>query len=430
MRKWLKILLSVLAAVLALVILAGAGLMWYDRNVDRSGWECRDGKYYYKDFYGSYISGWTKIGQGRYYFDPQDQSMVTYWQTIDGSRYYFSGDGTMDTGFWEIDGERYYFREDGTMATEWLAHESGTYYFDADGKMLTSWQEIDGKRYHFRDSGIMDTGLTDLDGFHYRFLEDGSLYTGWDVLREELVYYLPEGPRAVEWQEIDGKRYYFGLDGVMQTGWLIQGEYRYYLQEDGSAATSPTVIGGETYYFSPSGIHVVLVNEKNPVPGYYTMTLKTVVDWNQVSTVCYDALTRMLADMAAAGIEVTFNSAYRTVAQQKEILETRTEEYVADGMDYPRAYAKARETVALPGTSEHHLGLAVDLLGEEAIAWLHEHCWEYGFIVRYRAEKAHITGIIDEPWHFRYVGVEIAMELKESGLCLEEYLGAEPVGAP
>ena len=66
----------------------------------------------------------------------------------------------------------------------------------------------------------------------------------------------------------------------------------------------------------------------------------------------------------------------------------------------------------------------VYLLGDEAIAWLNEHCWEYGFIVRYRAEKAEITGIIDEPWHFRYVGVKVAMELKDSDLCLEEYLGA------
>ena len=104
--------------------------------------------------------------------------------------------------------------------------------------------------------------------------------------------------------------------------------------------------------------------------------------------------------------------------------QVRTKEYENQGMSFELAYAKARETVALPGTSEHHLGLAVDLLGDEAIAWLNEHCWEYGFIVRYRAEKAEITGIIDEPWHFRYVGVKAAMELKDSDLCLEEYLGA------
>ena len=56
--------------------------------------------------------------------------------------------------------------------------------------------------------------------------------------------------------------------------------------------------------------------------------------------------------------------------------------------------------------------------------WLSENCWEYGFIVRYPDSKTHITGIMSEPWHFRYVGVELAMEMKDSGLCLEEYLDA------
>ena len=63
-------------------------------------------------------------------------------------------------------------------------------------------------------------------------------------------------------------------------------------------------------------------------------------------------------------------------------------------------------------------------LWERRPAWLAEHCWEYGFILRYTEEKAEITGITNEPWHFRYVGREISMDMKDSGLCLEEYLGA------
>ena len=70
------------------------------------------------------------------------------------------------------------------------------------------------------------------------------------------------------------------------------------------------------------------------------------------------------------------------------------------------------------------MGLAVDISGEAANIWLAEHCWEYGFILRYTEEKASITGITNEPWHFRYVGREISMDMKDSGLCLEEYLGA------
>ncbi len=98
-------------------------------------------------------------------------------------------------------------------------------------------------------------------------------------------------------------------------------------------------------------------------------------------------------------------------------------------LDYDEAREKALETVALPGTSEHQLGLAVDLLGDEAIAWFQEHCWDYGFILRYTEEKESITGIINEPWHFRYVGTAVSLDMKDSGLCLEEYLGAEAVGA-
>ena len=93
-------------------------------------------------------------------------------------------------------------------------------------------------------------------------------------------------------------------------------------------------------------------------------------------------------------------------------------------LDFDEAREKALETVAVPGTSEHQMGLAVDISGEAAHAWLAEHCWEYGFILRYTEEKAEITGIADEPWHFRYVGREISMDMKDSGLCLEESLGA------
>ena len=74
-----------------------------------------------------------------------------------------------------------------------------------------------------------------------------------------------------------------------------------------------------------------------------------------------------------------------------------------------------------------HLGLAVDLLGSKAVPWFTEHCWDYGFIVRYTEEKEPITGIIDEPWHFRYVGTEVSLDMKNTGLCLEEYLGAPAV---
>ena len=85
--------------------------------------------------------------------------------------------------------------------------------------------------------------------------------------------------------------------------------------------------------------------------------------------------------------------------------------------------------MAEPGTSEHQLGLAIDInipgtsfAGTKQCKWLHEHCWEYGFIVRYTADKKKITGYDAEAWHIRYVGVDHAMRIRELGLCLEEYL--------
>ena len=94
----------------------------------------------------------------------------------------------------------------------------------------------------------------------------------------------------------------------------------------------------------------------------------------------------------------------------------------------PDGEEKALQVVALPGTSEHQLGLALDIIAEfdadntATWQWLKQHCAEYGFILRYPADKEEITGISYEPWHFRYVGVEAAREIMSSGVCLEEYL--------
>ena len=88
----------------------------------------------------------------------------------------------------------------------------------------------------------------------------------------------------------------------------------------------------------------------------------------------------------------------------------------------------AEKWVAIPGTSEHQLGIAVDInpdyekSGKEVYAWLAENAHEYGFINRYPEDKVHITGIMNEPWHYRYVGENAAKEMYEQRICLEEYL--------
>ena len=438
-----------LYALVAMLVLSAAVLGWtiFDQNVDRSRWIQRDGSYYHLDFHGKKQSGWQKVDGSVYYFFPDTKKMATDLQQIDGNTYYFSGDGTLDTGWQDIGGQRWWFGSDGIrrtgwvdaagsrcyvdpqtgMATGWLTLEDGTYYLAPSGSMTVEWAEIDGSRYYFDQDGRMVTGDVILEDRSYRFDDQGRLFTGWAGEDGARIYYTEDGPAATGWTDIDGARYYFDQDHRMVTGWLEEGEYRYYLQEDGTAAVGPTQIDGQTCYFTPKGVHILLVNAKNKLPAGYQVELVTVETWNKVDVACYDALAQMLADCNAAGISYTFNSAYRTQGQQAQILSQRTQEYEDQGMSHSAAYWKARQTVALPGTSEHQLGLAVDLLGDEAIAWLTEHCWDYGFIVRYLEGKSDWTGIIHEPWHFRYVGREVAQELRENGLCLEEYLGAEPV---
>ena len=438
----------ILPFLIILVIVAASvgGWLWYDNNVDRSGWVEKDGVRFYQDFHADPVSGWLDLEDGRYCFH-DDGTPYLGWQEIDSVTYYFGESGIMHTGWLELDGETHYFGSNGAMVVGWLWLDEGRYYL-RDGALLTGWQDIDGGRYYFSDDGVatlgfadidgsryyfddgvMATGLTPVDDEIYYFQEDGAMHTGWLEQENSRSYFRQDGTMVFGWEEIEGKRLYFDENGIQQeNGWLQIGEYRYYLQEDGTPATGPNVINGETHYFNPKGIEVVLVNGLNPVPDWYELDPVNVVDYHDVDRLCYDALVQMLADCNAAGIEYTFNSAYRTIEEQTAIMEYRTREHMKTyKIDFMEARDMAMETVAIPGTSEHHLGLAVDLMGDEAIAWFQEHCWDYGFIVRYTEEKESITGIVDEPWHFRYVGTEVSLDMKDSGLCLEEYLGAEPV---
>lgn len=133
------------------------------------------------------------------------------------------------------------------------------------------------------------------------------------------------------------------------------------------------------------------------------------------------ALDALIAGAALDGIDLWLKSGYRSFETQKMLYNT----YVGrEGKVAADRYS------ARPGHSEHQTGLAFDLnsleqdFGEtkEGI-WLAEHCAEYGFIIRYPADKEAITGYMYEPWHIRYLGVETAKLVKESGQCLEEYLG-------
>ena len=186
--------------------------------------------------------------------------------------------------------------------------------------------------------------------------------------------------------------------------------------------------------------NLVLVNPWHPLPEDYQFELTTVTGKYKIDSRCADALGQFLADCKAAGHTPYICSAYRTWDDQVYLFDKKVKSFTSKGYSEEEAKILAAKETAVPGTSEHQLGLAVDILcqsrpwldeGQANTAtqkWLMANCHKYGFILRYPKGTTPITGIIYEPWHYRYVGVEIATEIMTKGITLEEYLGL--IGPP
>ncbi len=183
---------------------------------------------------------------------------------------------------------------------------------------------------------------------------------------------------------------------------------------------------------------MILVNRDNPMPEGLKPTLVDIGGGDSVDARCYDDLMLMLDDCRAAGLEPVICSAYRTQEYQTMLYENKIDRLIAQGFSAELAPALAMTVVALPGTSEHQLGLALDIVDasyqqlDEAQEhtpvqrWLMDNSYRYGFILRYPNDKSAVTGIIYQPWHYRYVGRDAAQQIYDSGLCLEEFLAAHP----
>ncbi|MED9958493.1 MAG: M15 family metallopeptidase, partial [Christensenellales bacterium] len=145
-----------------------------------------------------------------------------------------------------------------------------------------------------------------------------------------------------------------------------------------------------------------------------------------------DKLMEMLRAAIADGLgDWQISAGYRSVAYQQQLWDNRVYEYRQQGLSASEAQSATARYVAVPGSSEHHTGLAFDVTvpGEsfpltEQSKWLAEHCWDYGFIIRYTEEKEDITGISAEPWHVRYVGQPHARIMRDENWCLEEYIAS------
>ena len=180
--------------------------------------------------------------------------------------------------------------------------------------------------------------------------------------------------------------------------------------------------------------NLLLVNDWNPLPAGYDsdVTFSTVSGGKQVDSRIIDAVNRMLNDAAAYDLAVV--SAYRPKEEQDVLYWRKVKQYTDKGYSDLEAQKVGGTIVKRPGFSEHNCGLAMDVGGSgdytleqtfantPAYAWLIEHCADYGFILRFPQGKEDITGVIYEPWHYRYVGEEAARYIMDNDLCLEEYL--------
>ena len=391
-------------------------------GIPKTGWQYVDGKLYYFDPDGGYmLTGWQQLGEDRYYLG-DDGVRTTGWQTIDGKKYYLGDSGKRVTGWQEIDGKHYYFTQEGAMATGWQTVDGKRSYFSQEGMALTGWQQLDGEFYFFTADGYTVSGWQELDNVRYHFEEDGAVSTGWYVDETGKFFFDEDGRPHSGWLEWEQKRYYCNPDGTLATGWLTEGKDIYYLKEDGTATVGQAELDGKTWFFTSTGKSVLLCNGKYPVPADFVVSMASIEGF-QFDSTGRDALQNMLNDCRKAGYSCSINNTYRSKATQQWMWDRSVKEFMAAGMSREEANKETGKDTMLPGHSEHQTGLAADLNGSQATYdWLAEHCWEYGFILRYPAGKTAITGIIHEPWHFRYVGTELSLEMKELGLCLEEYM--------
>ena len=192
-----------------------------------------------------------------------------------------------------------------------------------------------------------------------------------------------------------------------------------------SSVTAPTEYEGDW--------KLILVNSDHLLPENFTVKTEKIGSRPMDSRIV-DIVKQMIADAKNDGVDLLLTSSYRTVERQTTLFNEQIQKFINQGYSRKNAEIEAAKWVAVPRTSEHHTGLALDIVTPtfqmlvfefdttDAFKWLNEHCTEYGFVLRYPKDKSEITGIVYEPWHYRYVGTEAAAYMKENNLCLEEYV--------
>ena len=180
--------------------------------------------------------------------------------------------------------------------------------------------------------------------------------------------------------------------------------------------------------------YLKLVNQDNTLTQDYNPEMTVIEKKYNPNSLKFDsravdALNRMCADAEKDGVSLVVISAYRSISKQTSLYNNKVERLIAQGKTRDQALVDAAAEVAIPGTSEHNLGLAVDFNSAEqnfentkASKWLKQNAEKYGFVNRFPADKQELTKIIYEPWHYRYVTTEHAAKMNELNMCLEEYV--------
>ena len=180
--------------------------------------------------------------------------------------------------------------------------------------------------------------------------------------------------------------------------------------------------------------NLLLVNRWHTIPQDFQVELTRLRNGHAIDSRVYPDLQAMMDAMRGIGLSPLICSSYRTQEDQEKLYTDQTAKILSQGSSQVGAEDEAAKLVALPGTSEHQIGLAVDIVdtsyqlletnqeNTQVQVWLHKNAWQYGFILRYPRGKTELTGKSYEPWHYRYVGRDIAWDIYQKGLCLEEYL--------
>lgn len=178
----------------------------------------------------------------------------------------------------------------------------------------------------------------------------------------------------------------------------------------------------------------VFVNSTHLLPDGFEVKLSDF-EGGQVDARILDICEAMFADAKADGIDFKLVDAYRSYETQNAQYQKKVNSYIAKGYNREDAEVKAATITARPNTSEHQTGLALDIVtpsyskrdkgfaNTDVFKWLNANAQDYGFTLRYKQDKQEFTKVIYEPWHWRFVGVEAAKAMKQSGECLEEYMG-------